>query len=200
MTGKDGGLIRARKLTLKRTSPRSRLPRSSTSVTSARSWPWTSGIIDTLTRDDFIPVIAPIGGGGVRRVLQYQRGSRRRQAGPGTDGRKAHPADQPARHTGRPRRTSDRPLGRRSRRAHRRRHHQRRHAAEDGLRARGIARRRRERADHRRHHRPFAAHRDVHRRRHRHQDHAGTRAHGRCRRWRQASATTGARRSSKRSR
>ncbi|MEQ8858288.1 MAG: acetylglutamate kinase [Pseudomonadales bacterium] len=63
VTGKDGGLIQARKLTLKRSDPTLAAPEIIDIGHVGEVVQVNVGLVDSLTRDDFIPVIAPIGVG-----------------------------------------------------------------------------------------------------------------------------------------
>ncbi len=63
VTGKDGSLIRARKLTLKRTDPALAAPEIIDIGHVGEVVDVNVGLLDSLTRDDFIPVVAPIGVG-----------------------------------------------------------------------------------------------------------------------------------------
>jgi acetylglutamate kinase len=78
LTGRDGGLIRARKLKM----VDSRIPPRSTTwarwATSSRS---TRRVVKALQDDQFIPVVSPIGFGEQQRELQHQRRRGGRQAG-----------------------------------------------------------------------------------------------------------------------
>ena len=63
VTGKDGSLIRARKLTLKRTDPALTAPEIIDIGHVGEVVGVNVALLDSLTRDDFIPVVAPIGVG-----------------------------------------------------------------------------------------------------------------------------------------
>ena len=63
VTGKDGSLIRARKLTLKRTDPALTAPEIIDIGHVGEVVDVNVALLDSLTRDDFIPVVAPIGVG-----------------------------------------------------------------------------------------------------------------------------------------
>ena len=61
LTGKDGNLIRARKLTLRRDSPELKAPEIIDIGHVGEVERIDTGVVDMLIRGDFIPVIAPIG-------------------------------------------------------------------------------------------------------------------------------------------
>ncbi|OGT90516.1 MAG: acetylglutamate kinase [Gammaproteobacteria bacterium RIFOXYD12_FULL_61_37] len=61
LTGKDGGLIRARKMMITRESPELKVPEIIDIGHVGEVESINTGILDTLVRGDFIPVVAPIG-------------------------------------------------------------------------------------------------------------------------------------------
>jgi len=63
LTGKDGNLIRARKLTVRRDSPELKAPEIIDIGHVGEVTSIDTGVVDMLIRGDFIPVIAPIGVG-----------------------------------------------------------------------------------------------------------------------------------------
>lgn len=64
LTGKDGGLIRARKLTLTRNAPELEVPEIIDIGHVGQVASIDPGVVDMLVRGNFIPVVAPIGVGG----------------------------------------------------------------------------------------------------------------------------------------
>jgi acetylglutamate kinase len=63
LTGKDGDLIRARKLTITRTTPEIQVPEIIDIGHVGEVASIDKSVVEMLTRDNFIPVIAPIGAG-----------------------------------------------------------------------------------------------------------------------------------------
>ena len=97
LTGRDGGLIRAKKLKMvDKDDPNKEHDVGLVGDISAID----PSVVKALQDDQFIPVISPIGFGEGQRELQHQRRCRGEQAGGGAQGREAAAADQ---HAGRAR-------------------------------------------------------------------------------------------------
>ena len=153
LTGKDGGLIRAKRLQMPdRENPGTFIDIGFVGDIEAIN----PAVVRALQDDAFIPVISPIGfsddgqayninadvvAGKMAEILKAEAGD----------------DDQHPRRDGQEGQSADRPVGARDRGAVRRRHHLRRHAAEDLVGARCRQERRQFGAHHRRPHRALAA-------------------------------------------
>ena len=167
VTGKDGELIRARKLKLVSRSAQDsgEAKGDAPTVSSAEIGvpeiidighvgevdEVNADVLDALIARDFIPVIAPVGvgpdGESYNINADFVAGGRGRPPASG----KAHPANQHARCAGPRWQHVDGPGPQRRGRPNRRRHHRGRHVAESGLRHLGSGRRHQQRPHHRRH-------------------------------------------------
>ncbi len=106
LTGRDGGLIRARKLKMIDKKDPS-MEHDVGQVGEIESID--PSVVKALQDDQFIPVISPLGFGARQRELQHQRRRGGRQAGRGAEGREADDADQHARRARQERQAADQP-------------------------------------------------------------------------------------------
>ena len=148
LTGKDGRLIHARKLTMTRRRPELEAPEIIDIGHVGEVASIDTGVLEHLARGDFIPVIAPIGVGEEGMSYNINADLVAGKLAQALEAEKLMLLHQHPR-AARPRRRADRVTGREGGGGpHRGRHHRRRDASEGAMRARRGAGRRAHRPDH----------------------------------------------------